>query len=113
MKNDNKKGFYFTIWRLNNLLDKLFGIFKELINGILLYSDEVDWLRELDVEYKLTDEQWATKLDDFIEDLKKKRIHQDEVKKRMVQWARYHRKRRSADKAAGVRSDFFWKFKTF
>jgi hypothetical protein len=35
-------------------------------------------LRELDKEYKLTDEHYT--IDDFIEDLKKKRIHQRRIK---------------------------------
>lgn len=81
MENDNKKGFYFKQYTAPNQspFDKLFGIFKELITHTSGDFDEaIDWLRELDKEYKLTDEQYT--IDDFIEDLKKKGYIKDEVK---------------------------------
>ena len=51
--------------------ERLFEIFKELITHTSGDFDEaIDWLRELDKEYKLTDEDYT--IDDFIEDLLKK-----------------------------------------
>lgn len=51
--------------------DKLFEIFQELITHTSGDFDEaIDWLRELDKEYELTDEDYT--IDDFIEDLKAK-----------------------------------------
>ncbi|MGO4822234.1 MULTISPECIES: vWA domain-containing protein [unclassified Flavobacterium] len=81
MENDNKKGFYFKQYEAPNQspFEKLFGIFKELITHTSGDFDEaIDWLRELDKEYKLTDEHYT--IDDFIEDLKKKGYIRDEVK---------------------------------
>tara|TARA_R110000868_G_scaffold131418_2_gene341486 strand:- start:40539 stop:41657 length:1119 start_codon:yes stop_codon:yes gene_type:complete len=81
MENDNKKGFYFKQYEAPNQspFDKLFGIFKELITHTSGDFDEaIDWLRELDKEYKLTDEHYT--IDDFIEDLKKKGYIKDELK---------------------------------
>jgi Ca-activated chloride channel homolog len=81
MKNDNRKGFYFKSYEapFQSPFDKLFGIFKELITHTSGDFDEaIDWLRELDKEYKLTDEHYT--IDDFIEDLKKKGYIRDELK---------------------------------
>jgi uncharacterized protein with von Willebrand factor type A (vWA) domain len=81
MKNDNRKGFYFKQYEAPNQspFDKLFGIFKELITHTSGDFDEaIDWLRELDKEYKLTDENYT--IDNFIEDLKKKGYIRDELK---------------------------------
>ena len=81
MKNDNKKGFYFKQYEapFQSPFDKLFGIFKELITHTSGDFDEaIDWLRELDKEYKLTDADYT--IDDFIEDLKKKGYIRDELK---------------------------------
>lgn len=81
MKNDNKKGFYFKSYEAPNQspFEKLFGIFKELITHTSGDFDEaISWLRELDVEYKLTDENYT--IDDFIEDLKKKGYIKEELK---------------------------------
>lgn len=81
MEKSNKKGFYFKQYQAPNQspFDKLFEIFKELITHTSGDFDEaIDWLRELDKEYKLTDEQYT--IDDFIEDLKKKGYIKDEVK---------------------------------
>ena len=71
-----KKGFYFKQYEAPNQspFEKLFGIFKELITHTSGDFDEaIDWLRELDVEYKLTDENYT--IDDFIEDLKKNKYY--------------------------------------
>lgn len=81
MRNDTKKGFYFKQYEapFQSPFDKLFGIFKELITHTSGDFDEaIDWLRELDKEYKLTDELYS--IDDFIEDLKKKGYIRDELK---------------------------------
>ena len=51
--------------------DKLFEIFKELIvhtSGDV--EETLDWMRELDQEYQLTDDRYT--LDDFIDELKEK-----------------------------------------
>ena len=81
MENNYKNGFYFKQYTApyQSPFDKLFGIFKELITHTSGDFDEaIDWLRELDKEYKLTDEHYT--IDDFIEDLKKKGYIKDEVK---------------------------------
>jgi len=81
MTNENKKGFYFKQYEAPNQspFDKLFGVFKELITHTSGDFDEaIDWLRELDREYKLTDANYT--IDDFIEDLKKKGYIREELK---------------------------------
>jgi uncharacterized protein with von Willebrand factor type A (vWA) domain len=81
MKNTIKKGFYFKTYEapFQSPFDKLFTIFKELITHTSGDFDEaIDWLRELDKEYKLTDSAYT--IDDFIEDLKKKGYIRDELK---------------------------------
>ncbi len=81
MKNTIKKGFYFKTYEapFQSPFDKLFTIFKELITHTSGDFDEaIDWLRELDKEYKLTDEHYT--IDDFIEDLKKKGYIREELK---------------------------------
>jgi len=81
MKNENKKGFYFKAYEAPNQapFDKLFAIFKELIVHTSGDFDEaIDWLRELDKEYELTDEHYT--IDDFIEDLKKRGYIRDETR---------------------------------
>ncbi|AWA29894.1 hypothetical protein HYN48_07275 [Flavobacterium magnum] len=73
MEQHTKKGFFFKPYDapLLSPFDKLFGIFKELITHTSGDFDEaIDWLRQLDEEYKLTDDAYT--IDDFIEDLKKK-----------------------------------------
>lgn len=51
--------------------ERLFEIFKELITHTSGDFDEaIDWLRELDREYQLTDKNYT--IDDFIQDLLKK-----------------------------------------
>jgi uncharacterized protein with von Willebrand factor type A (vWA) domain len=80
MQNYLKKGFLFKKYEapFQAPFDKLFDIFKELIIHTAGDFDEaITWLRELDVEYKLTDENYT--IDDFIEDLKKKGYIRDEI----------------------------------
>ena len=81
MKNDFRKGFYFKKYEapFQSPFDKLFEVFKELITHTSGDFDEaIDWLRELDKEYKLTDSSYT--IDDFIEDLKKKGYIREELK---------------------------------
>lgn len=73
MRSSIKKGFRFTQYTApdQSPFDKLFEIFQELITHTSGDVEEaLDWLRELDKEYGLTDENYT--LDDFIEDLKAK-----------------------------------------
>ncbi len=79
MKN-SKKGFIFKNFKSPKLtpFEKLFDIFKELIIHTSGDFDEaIDWLRQLDVEYKLTDENYS--VDDFIEELKAKGFVKEEI----------------------------------
>jgi Ca-activated chloride channel family protein len=81
MNDTVKKGFYFKTYEapFQSPFDKLFAIFKELITHTSGDFDEaINWLRELDKEYKLTDSSYT--IDDFIEDLKKKGYIRDELK---------------------------------
>ncbi len=81
MEKSNRKGFYFKEYEapFQSPFEKLFGIFKELITHTSGDFDEaIDWLRELDKEYLLTDENYT--IDDFIEDLKKKGYIREELK---------------------------------
>ncbi|MXN90609.1 VWA domain-containing protein [Flavobacterium sp. Sd200] len=81
METNRKKGFIFRQYEAPQVspFDKLFEIFTELITHTSGDLDEaLDWLRELDKEYKLTDKNYT--IDDFIEDLKKKGYIKDEVK---------------------------------
>ncbi|MCH8553941.1 MAG: VWA domain-containing protein [Schleiferiaceae bacterium] len=56
--------------------EKLFDIFKELITHTSGDVDEaIDWLRELDKAYDLTDENYT--IDDFVNDLLEKRYLQE------------------------------------
>jgi Ca-activated chloride channel homolog len=76
----NKKGFYFKEFEEKSIspFDKLFGIFKELITHTSGDFDEaIEWLRELDKEYELTDENYT--IEDFIEDLKSKGYIREEI----------------------------------
>ncbi|MDQ3110671.1 MAG: VWA domain-containing protein [Bacteroidota bacterium] len=60
--------------------EKLFDIFKELIVHTSGDFDEaIAWLRELDKEYKLTTADYS--IEDFIEELKKKRYIRDDADK--------------------------------
>ena len=59
--------------------EKLFEIFKELITHTSGDFDEaIHWLRELDIEYGLTDENYT--IDDFIRDLIEKSYIREEIK---------------------------------
>ena len=72
--NVNKNtGFVFETFKSEDQspFDKLFEIFKELITFTSGDFDEtINWMKELDKEYKLTNEDYN--IDDFVEDLKKK-----------------------------------------
>ena len=81
MKNEFRKSFYFKQYEapFQSPFDRLFEVFKELITHTSGDFDEaIDWLRELDKEYKLTDSSYT--IDDFIEDLKKKGYIREELK---------------------------------
>lgn len=72
-KVDRRKGFVFKEYEapFQTPFDKLFDIFKELITHTSGDFDEaIDWLRQLDKEFKLTTPEYT--VDDFIEDLKNK-----------------------------------------
>ena len=76
----NKKGFYFKEFEEKSIspFDKLFGIFKELITHTSGdFEEAIEWLRELDKEYELTDENYT--IEDFIEDLKAKGYIREEI----------------------------------
>lgn len=81
-KNDGtfRKGFVFRKYEETEKtpFDKLFEIFKDLLTHTSGDLDEaLDWLRQLDNEYKLTDENYT--IDDFVEDLKKKGFIREEI----------------------------------
>ncbi len=68
-----RRGFRFEFYdpEEKNPFDRLFEIFKELITHTSGDFDEaINWLRELDKEYKLTTPDYT--IDDFIEDLKQR-----------------------------------------
>jgi uncharacterized protein with von Willebrand factor type A (vWA) domain len=80
MSTASKKGFYFKEFEEKSIspFDKLFGIFKELITHTSGdFYEAIDWLRELDKEYELTDENYT--IEDFIEDLKAKGYIREEI----------------------------------
>jgi len=73
MAMNTREGFRFTTYEApeQTPFDKLFDIFQELITHTSGDFDEaIDWLRELDKEYELTNDAYT--IDDFIEDLKAK-----------------------------------------
>lgn len=73
MAMNTRKGFRFTNYEAPDQtpFEKLFEIFQELITHTSGDVDEaLDWLRQLDQEYQLTDDEYT--IDDFIEDLKAK-----------------------------------------
>ena len=75
-----KKGFYFKTYEkpFKTPFEVLFGVCKELIVHTSGDFDEaIDWLRELDNEYKLTTPDYT--IEDFIEDLKKKGFIREEI----------------------------------
>lgn len=70
---NTRKGFRFATYEAAELtpFERLFDIFQELITHTSGDFDEaIDWLRELDREYELTDDDYT--IDDFIEELKAK-----------------------------------------
>ena len=80
-REDYKKGFSFKNYTApeQSPFDKLFDIFQEIITHTSGDLDEaLDWLDQLDKEYQLTTD--AYKMDDFIEDLKKKGYIREEIK---------------------------------
>ncbi len=81
MNYDRKtSGFIFKSYEAPNQspFDKLFEIFKELITYTSGDFDEaIDWLKQLDEEYKLTTPEYT--IEDFIEDLKKKGYIREEM----------------------------------
>jgi uncharacterized protein with von Willebrand factor type A (vWA) domain len=75
-----RSGFRFTNYEAPDQtpFEKLFEIFQELITHTSGDVDEaLDWLRELDKEYNLTDENYT--IEDFIEDLKAKGYLREEI----------------------------------
>jgi uncharacterized protein with von Willebrand factor type A (vWA) domain len=79
-KSTKRKGFVFKTYEAESKspFEKLFEIFKEIITHTSGDFDEaIDWLRSLDKEYNLTDENYT--IDDFIEDLKKKGYIKEEI----------------------------------
>ena len=63
-------GWFFSNYEKNKIspFEKLLEIFKELLTHTSGdFNEAIDWLRELDKEYKLTDEDYT--IDDFINDL--------------------------------------------
>ena len=77
-----RTGFRFTAYNAPDQtpFEKLFEIFQELITHTSGDVDEaLDWLRELDKEYGLTDEDYT--IDDFIEDLKAKGYLREEIER--------------------------------
>ncbi|MEZ7495439.1 VWA domain-containing protein [Leeuwenhoekiella aequorea] len=81
MKKENlRKGFVFKTYEApeQSLFDQLFEIFKELITHTSGDFDEaMDWLKELDTEYKLTNPDYT--LDDFVEELKERGYLKEEI----------------------------------
>lgn len=76
-----RKGFRFSNYQEPNQtpFEKLFDIFQELIthtSGDV--GEALDWLRELDIEYELTTDEYT--IDDFIDDLKNKGFLKEELK---------------------------------
>jgi Ca-activated chloride channel homolog len=74
------KGFRFSTYEkpFKTPFEILFDVFKELIVHTSGDFDEaIDWLRELDKEYKLTTPDYT--IEDFIEDLQKKGFVREEI----------------------------------
>ena len=79
MAMNTRKGFRFATYEAPETtpFERLFDIFQELITHTSGDFDEaIEWLRELDKEYELTDDEYT--IDDFIEDLKAKGYIQEE-----------------------------------
>ena len=76
----NKEGFVFKKYesKKQSPFERLFDIFKDIITYTSGDFDEaIDWLKQLDKEYHLTDENYT--IEDFIEDLKKKGYVKEEI----------------------------------
>ena len=79
-KSKNKTGFIFKKFepKSQSLFERLLDIFKELITHTSGDFDEaIDWLKELDKEYNLTNEEYT--IEDFIEELKQKGYIREEI----------------------------------
>ena len=77
----NSKGYVFKNYESpsKSPFEVLFDVFKELITHTSGDFDEaIDWLRQLDEEYKLTTPEYS--IEDFIVDLKKKGYIREELK---------------------------------
>ena len=76
------KGFSFREFQdedAKSPFDKLLDIFMELLTHTSGDVNEaIDWLRELDKEYEMTDESYT--IDDFLEELKRKGFVSDDAK---------------------------------
>lgn len=80
-KEINRSGFAFKNYEQpeQSVFDKLLEIFKELITHTSGDFDEaIDWLKELDKEYELTNPDYT--IEDFIEELKEKGYIREEIK---------------------------------
>jgi Ca-activated chloride channel family protein len=80
-KISTRKGFVFKKYEAltQSPFKILFDIFKDLITHTSGDFDEaIDWLLQLDVEYKLTTPEYT--IDDFIEDLKNKGYIREELR---------------------------------
>ena len=80
-KQQNRSGFVFKTYDApqKSLFDQLLDIFQELITHTSGDFDEaMDWLKELDKEYKLTNDEYT--LDDFVQELKDKGYIREEIK---------------------------------
>jgi len=79
-KKKRSTGFVFTKHspKEQTPFERLFEIFQELITHTSGDFDEaIDWLRQLDEEYKLTTDDYT--IEDFIEDLKNKGYIREEI----------------------------------
>ncbi len=77
----NRSGFVFTTYTApsQSKFEQLLDIFQELITHTSGDFDEaMDWLKQLDEEYKLTNEEYT--LDDFVQELKDKGYIREEIK---------------------------------
>ncbi len=80
-REQTRSGFIFKTYDSpeQSLFDQLLDIFQELITHTSGDFDEaMDWLAELDKEYKLTTEEYT--LDDFVQELKDKGYIREEIK---------------------------------
>ena len=80
MTKQNRKGFHFKIYEkpYQTPFEVLLEVFKELIVHTSGDFDEaIEWLRELDTEYKLSTSDYS--IEDFIEDMKKKGYIKEEI----------------------------------